>query len=54
MPQNKHSAERIVAILPQIEVEVGHQNRLVQACKKAVIMKQTYSTWKAGQVSDWK
>ena len=46
MARKKHSAEQIVAILRQIEVEVAHQKPLAQACKEAGITEQTYYRWR--------
>src|SRR5271157_5360848 len=46
MARKKHSAEQVVAILRQIEVEVAHQKPLAQACKEAGITEQTYYRWR--------
>ena len=42
MARKKHSAEQIVAILRQIEVELANHKSIGQACKEAGITQQTY------------
>ena len=38
----RHSAEEIVNLLRQVEVDFGHSKTLPQACKKSEIVEQTY------------
>ena len=45
MARKKHSAEQIVAILRQIEVEVANHKPVGQACREAGITEQTYYRW---------
>ena len=42
MARKKHSAEQIVALLRQIEVELANHKSIGQACKEAGITEQTY------------
>ena len=46
MAKKKHSAEQIVAILRQIEVEVANHKPVGQACREAGITEQTYYRWR--------
>jgi putative transposase len=46
MARKKHSAEQIVAILRQIEVEVANHKPVGQACREAGITEQTYYRWR--------
>jgi len=46
MARKKHSAEQIVAILRQIEVEVANHKPIGQACREAGITEQTYYRWR--------
>src|SRR5271169_6648697 len=46
MARKKHSAEQIVAILRQIEVELANHKSIGQACKEAGINQQTYYRWR--------
>ena len=46
MARKKHSAEQIVAILRQIEVEVANHKPTGQACREAGITEQTYYRWR--------
>jgi putative transposase len=46
MARKKHSAEQIVAILRQIEVEVANRKPTGQACREAGITEQTYYRWR--------
>ena len=46
MTRKKHSAEQIVAILRQIEVEVANHKPTGQACREAGITEQTYYRWR--------
>ena len=46
MARKKHSAEQIVAILRQIEVEVANHKPTGQACREAGITEQTYHRWR--------
>ena len=46
MARKKHSAEQIVAILRQIEVEVANDKPTGQACREAGITEQTYYRWR--------
>ena len=46
MARKKHSAEQIVAILRQIEVELANHKNIGQACKEAGITQQTYYRWR--------
>ncbi len=46
MARKKHSAEQIVAILRQIEVELANHKSIGQACKEAGITEQTYYRWR--------
>jgi putative transposase len=46
MARKKHSAERIVALLRQIEVELANHKSIGQACKEAGITQQTYYRWR--------
>lgn len=46
MARKKHSAEQIVAILRQIEVEVATHKPTGQACREAGITEQTYYRWR--------
>jgi putative transposase len=46
MARKKHSAEQIVAILRQIEVELANHKNIGQACKEAGINQQTYYRWR--------
>ena len=42
MARKKHSAEQIVTLLRQIEVELANHKSIGQACKEAGITQQTY------------
>ena len=46
MARKKHSAEQVVAILRQIEVELANHKSTGQACKEAGITEQTYYRWR--------
>ena len=46
MARKKHSAEQIVAILRQIEVELANHKSIGQGCKEAGINQQTYYRWR--------
>ena len=46
MARKKHSAEQIVAILRQIEVEVANHKPTGQACRETGITEQTYYRWR--------
>jgi hypothetical protein len=46
MARKKHSAEQIVALLRQIEVELANHKSIGQACKEAGITQQTYYRWR--------
>ena len=46
MARKKHSAEQIVALLRQIEVELANHQSIGQACKEAGITEQTYYRWR--------
>ena len=46
MARKKHSAEQIVAILRQIEVEVANHKPTGHACREAGITEQTYYRWR--------
>ena len=46
MARKKHSAEQVVAILRQIEVELANHKSIGQACKEAGINQQTYYRWR--------
>ena len=48
MARKKHSAEQIVAILRQIEVEVANHKPIGQACREAGITEQTNKPTIAG------
>jgi putative transposase len=46
MARKKHSAEQIVALLRQMEVELANHKSIGQACKEAGITQQTYYRWR--------
>jgi transposase-like protein len=46
MARKKHSAEQIVAMLRQIEVEEANHKPTGQACREAGITEQTYYRWR--------
>ena len=43
--REKHTAERIVNLLGQVEVGVANGKSLPQTCKEAEIVEQTYYRW---------
>ena len=46
MPMKKHKPEQIVALPPQIEVELANVKSTPEACKEAEITVQTYHRWR--------
>ena len=46
MPMKKYKPEQIVALLRQVEVELGNGKTTPQACKEAEITAQTYYRWR--------
>ena len=46
MARKKHSAEQMVTVLRQIEVELANHKSTGQACKEAGITEQTYYRWR--------
>jgi hypothetical protein len=42
----KHTAEQIVSLLRQVEVEVANGKTLALACKESEIVEQTYYRWR--------
>ena len=46
MTKKRHTPERIVTLLRQVEVAVGNGKATPQACKKAAITEQTYYRWR--------
>ena len=60
MPMKKHKPEQIVALPPQIEVEIANGKSTPQACKEAEITVQTYHRWRKefgalrGGSAEWK
>jgi len=49
----KHTAEQIMNLLRQVEVGVANGNTLLQACKEAEIVEQTYYRWRRSSAG-WK
>ena len=46
MPTRSYKPEQIVAVLRQIEVQMGNGKTAPQACKEAGIHTQTYYRWR--------
>ena len=46
MPTRSYKPEQIVAVLRQIEVQMGNGKTAPQACKEAGIHTQTYCRWR--------
>ena len=46
MTKKRHTSERIVTLLRQVEVAVGNGKATPQACKEAAITEQTYYRWR--------
>ena len=46
MTKKRHTPERIVTLLRQVEVAVGNGKATPQACKEAAITEQTYYRWR--------
>ena len=46
MTKKRHTPERIVTLLRQVEVAVGIGKATPQACKEAAITEQTYYRWR--------
>jgi transposase len=46
MPMKRYQPEQIVALLRQIEVEMGNGKTTAQACKEAEITIQTFYRWR--------
>ena len=46
MPTRSYKPEQIVAVLRQIEVQMGNEKTAPQACKEAGIHTQTYYRWR--------
>ncbi len=42
----RHSAEQIIAMLRQIEVQLAQVQRLALTCKQASIAEQSYDRWR--------
>ena len=46
MTKKRHTPERIVTLLRQVEVAVGNGKATPQACKEAAITEQMYYRWR--------
>ncbi len=46
MARKRHSAEQIVSMLRQIEIDTGKGESCAVACKKAGVTEQTYYRWR--------
>lgn len=46
MARKKYSAEQIVTMLRQIEVEIGKGKPLAEVCRQLEITEQTYYRWR--------
>ena len=46
MTKKRHTPERIVTLLRQVEVAAGNGKATPQACKEAAITEQMYYRWR--------